>query len=423
MRATVIRSAKGAAGRFIADKKGGAAITMAILMPVLVGALAFGAEAGFWEYSRRELQDAADLSAHAAATQLRSGVTSNSTLKGVARPVAELSGYALGDAGITVATPPTSGAYAGNARAVQVQLNHSIRRYFTSVFTQTPVAFTVGAVALVSDGRPACILALDPSASATIAAGGSTDVTLTGCDLAANSVSPTSVLTTGGAVNIVTGCVTSVGGVYDAHDTITYTDCPAAIEHGPVTADPYAGVPQPDVTGCQNANAFTNAGNPSRPAPGCYNNVSNINRNIELSAGVYILNNSNIVLNGGRTITGDNVTIFLAGNSSIRVSGNSTIAITAPTTGIYSGLAIFGDRANAGEIDLTGNSGVSIVGGVYSPNSQITFTGNNSTFTAGQCTQVIGRTVTFWGSSDFDSDCSASGTKEIRTGQTIRIVE
>ncbi|MGE0408173.1 MAG: pilus assembly protein TadG-related protein [Amphiplicatus sp.] len=414
-----IRTIKGFAG----DRRGAAAIVMALLMPILIGALAFGAEAGYWEFSRRHLQDAADVSAHAAATQLRSGVKSNSALKAVAKPVAERGGYHLGEAGITVATPPTSGAYAGNASAVQVFLDNAIPRRFTGIFTQTPVAFTVSAVALVSNGRPACILALNPTASATIAAGGSSDVTLTGCDLAANSTSPTSVLTTGGAVNIVTGCVSTVGGVYDSHDTITYTDCPGPIEYGPVTPDPYAGVPEPSVTGCQNGNNFTNAGNPSTPAPGCYNNVGNINRDIVLSPGVYILNNSDVKLTGGRTITGTGVTIFLAGTSTMEVSGNSTINITAPTSGIYSGLAIFGDRDSAGELDLTGNSGVSIVGAVYSPNSDITFTGNNASFAAGQCTQVIGSTVTFWGSSDFDTVCSASGTKEVRTAQTIRIVE
>ncbi len=106
-------------------------------------------------------------------------------------------------------------------------------------------------------------------------------------------------------------------------------------------------------------------------------------RDIELSPGVYVLHNSDLRLNGGRKITGTGVTIFMSGTSTITVNGNSTIDITAPTSGVYSGIAIFGDRDSAGDFDLSGNSGVSIVGAVYSPNSSITYTGNNSSFTPG----------------------------------------
>ncbi|MEQ8936835.1 MAG: pilus assembly protein TadG-related protein, partial [Amphiplicatus sp.] len=60
--------------RYFADRRGGAALTLALLTPFIVGGLAFGAELGLWEQSRRKLQDAVDLSAHAAGTQLRSGV-------------------------------------------------------------------------------------------------------------------------------------------------------------------------------------------------------------------------------------------------------------------------------------------------------------------------------------------------------------
>lgn len=411
--------------RLSKDPAGNTTMVMAFLLPVLMGGLAFGAEAGVWQQTQRRLQHAVDAAAHAAATQLRSGVSSEATLKGIARPIAEAGGYVGGDPGIAVSTPPSTGGFAGNSSAVRVELAHEVKRNFTGIFDKSPLVFNVSAVALVSPGRPACILSLHATEDGAIAAGGSANVTLTGCDIAANSVSSSAVQTTGGAVDVVAGCVTAVGGISDPHSAITYTDCTGPIENGPVTADPYRSVAEPtvDVGTCQNANAFTNAGNPSRPSPGCFQNVGNINRDIELSPGVYVLHNSDLRLNGGRKITGTGVTIFMSGNSTIQVNGNSTFDIEAPLSGPYSGIAIFGDRDSAGEFDLTGNSGVSIVGAVYSPNSDVKFTGNNSTFTTGQCTQVIGGTVTFWGNSDFDTDCSASGTREVRTGQLIRIVE
>ncbi len=85
---------------------------------------------------------------------------------------------------------------------------------------------------------------------------------------------------------------------------------------------------------------------------------------------------------------------------------------------------MFGSRTSEVNMDLSGNSGSKIVGAVYSPNkdSDIKYTGSSVAYSSGQCTQVIGGTVTFWGNSDFSTDCANSGTTEIRAAQTIRIV-
>lgn len=69
---------------YLEDRRGGAAIVMALLTPLLIGGLAFGAEVGFWELEKRKLQNAADTAAHAAGTQLRSGITNDAALEAVA---------------------------------------------------------------------------------------------------------------------------------------------------------------------------------------------------------------------------------------------------------------------------------------------------------------------------------------------------
>lgn len=179
------------------------------------------------------------------------------------------------------------------------------------------------------------------------------------------------------------------------------------------------------------------SGNPSTPAGSgavrCYSgaaNTWNFSRNITLTSNTaYVLENTsgsvaNLSLNGGRTTTGTNVTLIFKGRWDIKLNGNSTINISAQTTGAYAGIALFGGRTSEVNVDLTGNNGAKIVGAIYSPNkdSDIKYTGSNLTYSSGQCTQVIGGTVTFWGNSNFSTNCSASGTKQIETAQSIKIV-
>ncbi len=192
-----------------------------------------------------------------------------------------------------------------------------------------------------------------------------------------------------------------------------------------------------DCTSTGTPTNFTQSGNPSTPSGSgalrCYSGAANswnFNRSINLTSNVaYVLENTSasaasLSLTGGRTITGTSVTLIFKGKWDIKLNGNSTINISAQTTGTYAGLALFGSRSSEVNIDLTGNNGAKVVGAIYSPNkdSDIVYTGSSLAYSAGQCTQVIGGTVTFWGNSNFSTNCSNSGTKEIKTAQSLKIV-
>ncbi|MGE0181636.1 MAG: pilus assembly protein TadG-related protein [Parvularculaceae bacterium] len=430
---------------YLEDVYGGAAIIMALMTPIIIGGLAFGAEVGGWEMTKRKLQNAADVAAFAAATQLRSG-KDVATMTAAAKAVAETSGYVGGDPGIAVESPPSTAPLAvdgtdpnGKAAYVYVTLTQTDRRVFTRYFARgsDTVSFSTAAIAHIQNGRPACVLALHPSASGAVSTGGSTNVSLSGCDIAANSISQTAITSTGNGSSVTADCISAVGSI-SVNSTYNLA-CPAPISNGPVTADPYANVPSPtscDYTG--NTNNFTQSGNPSTPAGSgairCYSGAANswnFNRSISLAPNVtYVLENTSanqvasLQLTGGKTITGANVTLHFKGKWNIKLVGNSTIDITAPTSGTYAGLALFGSRSSEVDMDLSGNNGAHIVGAVYSPNkdSDITYTGSNVAYSSGQCTQVIGGTVTFWGNSNFTTNCSNSGTKEIKAAQSIKIV-
>jgi hypothetical protein len=102
--------------------------------------------------------------------------------------------------------------------------------------------------------------------------------------------------------------------------------------------------------------------------------------------------------------------------------------LTAPTTGSTAGLAFFQDRnAPQGSANnFSGGTGQNITGAIYFPNEGISYTGSTSTSGA-KCTQLIALTLSFSGSSTFNSNCTGTGVKSIggssgSTGQ-VALVE
>jgi len=423
---------------FVKDRSGGAAIVMVVAMPIVLGGLAFGSEVAYWEFEKRGLQNEADTAAFAAGTQVRSG-NSAGAIAAAAVYVAAQSGFEGRDDQVMVEYPPASAPLTatgadpnGNNSYVYVTLDETIARRFTKFFsTEETVSLSASAIAHIQSGRPACVLALHPSAAGAISTGGSTAVDLNGCDIAANSISSSAIAANGNGSSVTADCISAVGDV-SVNNTYNLI-CPEPISNGPVTADPYKNVPMPTAAQCtsnSNLNQFPNQGSGTLR---CYSGNSGgvtVSNNATLASNTtYVFRNtgSNPLtwrINGNRVVTGAAVTLIFEGAWDVALNGTSSLRISAPTTGAYKGLALFGDRNSEVNMDLSGNNNGKIVGAIYSgnKNSDIVFTGSSLTYSSGECTQVIGGTVEFTGNSNFSTDCSASGTTDIVSGQSIKIV-
>ena len=156
------------------DRKGTTAITMALISPLIFAGLAFGSEYGYFEHSKRRLQNAADTAAFAAGTQLRSGL-GQSEMEYAATLIAEDSGYDNSVGTLTLVSPPTTGAYAGDNDAVHVTLSQPVDRRFSKIYDSSEFRLTVQSTVLVRNGRPACILSLNPSMDEAVLVSGNTD--------------------------------------------------------------------------------------------------------------------------------------------------------------------------------------------------------------------------------------------------------
>lgn len=449
-------------GRFASDRKGSTAIAMAILTPFMIAGLAFGTEVGYWELTKRRLQNAADTAAFAAATQKRLGLD-QSDFEDAALAVANDSGFTLAVEGqpnpdatgaLVVESPPTRGGYIGDDDAIMVSVDTTVPRRFTKLFLSNDVSITAFATAEVQNPRPACVLSLHPTASGAITVSGSTQVNLTGCDLAANSVSNDAIVKSSTGSTLTADCLSTVGGTAIDSSTsgVSLSDCPEPIENAPVTLDPYRDRPEPTVpatcaTGGEQNDFFSQPTKTESPLPSVGSPTNNNlgksyclgsgNTHVQgvtnLSPGIYVFRGpGTLSVNAGATLRGDDVVLYLTDGADIDINGNANIDLAAPTPATqpspsplepYYGLVIYFDRDDTTNSEINGGSNFSLVGAVYGANTNITFNGNTAGSGPGECTQVIGARVTFSGNSSFDTDCSNSGTSAIVTAQSISLVE
>ncbi len=114
------------------DDRGSTTIMIALSAPVVVGALGVGVDTGAWYMEKRRVQQIADAAALGGARVLSTG-QSVSTAQTVANRDAARNGYtAATGASIVVNSPPTSGAYAGKAGAVEVIVVRNLPSLFSS---------------------------------------------------------------------------------------------------------------------------------------------------------------------------------------------------------------------------------------------------------------------------------------------------
>lgn len=418
---------------FLRDESGAAALLLAIVFPVMIGGMALGAEAGYWFVGQRQLQQAADLAAHAAAVTKRSG-GNETEMRDAALSVARGSGFEDGSDSLSLLNPPTSGAYAGRDDSVEIGIVRQQQRYFTQIYDDGPVPLRARAVAAVEVGSTACLLALSGSASGAVTISGSTEVSFDGCDMASNSTASDSFLMNSGAAGASTGCVNTVGGAVTTAD-LTLSGCDAVNEGAPPAADPYADIAEPDLTGtCESGSVGqNNQTTVVTPTESHSSGVSSmrfcsgldVSGDVTFKPGLYLIEGGDFVINSNALVAGTDVTFFLADGVNLRFNGSATFQLSAPDeeSNPYRGLLIFGSRtASLVQHQMNGAASSTLDGAIYTPASPLDFTGD-FTGGGGGCTQIVADTVLFSGNSALAVNCLAAGTRPISVRQEVRLVE
>jgi hypothetical protein len=284
------------------------------------------------------------------------------------------------------------------------------------------------AVAKVHVAGEACVLALRPTAIRGVETSGSASVNLSGCTLAANTKSA-SALYMSGSGTLYAESLWSAGGIYISGSSSTQFEQPPMEYMWPLP-DPYASLPIPTGGSCT-ANNASYSGTTITINPGVYcGGISfGSGANVTLNPGTYYVRDGNFDAKAQAVVQGTGVTIILTGTTASKVgavdiNGNTDVTLSAPTgtSDTYRGLVFVQQRNGTADSKFNGGSRTKISGGVYFPNTRVTWNGDN-TYAAPDCTQIVAAVVTFTGNTTLNNaGCKARGVKPVSV-DLVRLVE
>jgi hypothetical protein len=286
-------------------------------------------------------------------------------------------------------------------------------RWCSPTFVDGDVDFSARAVATYNSASSACILALHPNIGSAAKFSGSSQLTLNGCSVMANSVAADAV-NVQGAAKLAADCVISGGGV-TATSGLTMGKCESPITQAPPVADPFKNLPVPPApSGCA-----TVPNNGAINATKRFCSGMDFKGNVTLAPGVYYVS-GDISVNSNAVISGTGVTFYITDGGHVKMAGTPQINLSAPTSGTYSGMLFFGDRNTVGgDNKFLGTANSSLTGTIYFPSQNVIYQGDYSGVDG--CTQVVGRTVEWTGNATVAADCSAHGMAPIPVLTLVRL--
>jgi len=437
------------------DKRGNALVIAAAALPLVIGSAGLASDTIQWALWKRQIQRAADSGALAGVYSIvelsgdRTGVSDavtrdmlyNSHIK-----------YTVTKA----VSAPTSGAFATDANAVQVQLSVQQRLGFSGMFLNYVPTITATAVATVVPSGHYCVISLENTSATGITATGNADVDL-GCGMITNSTSLTAAVATGSS-DVNASPIAAVGGIPAS------THWAAGTQLMPFTmaqADPFAAINPPASTSYPSGNctnfindhphdvhdaSYWTAGTFS-PMTGasagamCFRGDINIQGDVTFPAG------SVIVLDGGSLSVGAQGSLSCAGctfiltnrdTSSSPTIGNmnfnagATLNLTAPGTSAtgaaaaYQGILVYQDRraqdgtSSGQQSQMNGNASSTLQGALYFPKQQVQFNGTAGMHT--ECFQLVARRVYYSGTMNISNSCPTDSGAHDFTGSKVRLV-
>ena len=386
MRALVVFSAiVKYAIRLRADKRGTVALLMGLLLVPLVGALGVGFEVSNWYLTLRGMQNAADAAVIAAATN------GGSNYDVEANAVAAGYGFVNGTNSISIAVSNTAACPSGGNNCYSVTISGLMPllvsqvvgyRGDTTLNGSPAKMLNAAAVATQSNASaPFCLLALG---SGGIRTNGAPKANMK-CNVMSNYGSTCNGHNLGAPIGAAhttnNGCgVTQYSNVPAAADP--YLALASNIPANPCSSYPQKpgkkGTPLPvsnQLSGSQSWSGYV-------IKCGDIQLTGNVTVNAPAGA-VLIIENGQLDTNGYSitTTSGSGLTVVFSGDNGSYThapTGGGTLDIAAPTSGIWSGIAIYQDPNLTSGVDISaaGNTPAwDITGVVYLPKSSVTFSG------------------------------------------------
>ncbi len=378
--------------RLCGDCHGNVAVMMGLLIVPLAGGLGLGFEVSNWYMTKRAMQNAADAAALAAA----SNASSNYDVE--AKAVAALYGYIDGRNNVTVTASNAATCPSGSGTCYSVTITSMNSLYLapvvgfdgdTIVNGTRQKSLTSSAVALQATVQwPLCLLALNTTGTA-LRTNGAPKTNFAGCSVMSDSGATCN----GSNLNADAGMAAGTNNGCGAKE---YSKVP-------VVADPYAGLaasipkntcgsypqePGKHGSPLPTSNLWTGTkslGSGNTQVCGDLQLTGDVTvQTNDLSGATLVIENGQLDLNGHTLTTsnGSALTVIFSGDNAGSYThaptGNGTLDIQAPTSGTWSGVALYQDPnlKNGVDVSYAGNNPTwDLTGLVYMPNSSATFSG------------------------------------------------
>jgi Flp pilus assembly protein TadG len=329
------RRLSGGAGRllrrFDRDQRGNVAITAAVVLPILIGAIGMGVTYSIGNSTRNDMQNALDASVLAGVIASNSGGDPMATAGTVFQ--SNLSAWAKGNAsGINPSFDWDKSILTGQASGTATNL-------FGGVLTTKTYTITVNSAA-TSSTTPICVLGLNGLDNGAFDINGSKAVFDASCGVQANSNSKSGMSLEGNPT-----AKAKKFGVTGGHKGDGFSPVPS--DGSTVVADPYASIPFPSYDVCASTKKPVEVTGSPPPPPGTYCGGMHIGAGVTvtLQPGIYVMVGGPFWAEGGAVITGDQVMIAFTGDgATLRLGGNSSMTVTSPTSGTYMNMQFMQDN-------------------------------------------------------------------------------
>ena len=419
--------------RIWSDESGAVAFIFALTATVIIAGLGLGIDVGVWHRTDRNLQNGADAAAIAAA---RNGTSS---YQSEAKAVAAQYGLVDGSGGVTVTALNNQTCPNGQTNCYSVTIAMSAApQFFSQVIGIPAPPMSSSAMAGGGQTHSYCLIALSSSGTdPAITTNGAPKADLSGCSIMSN----TSADCHGHDLKADNG---------DAHKTDNGCGVNQNSNVAPV-ADPYASLASnipTDPCGGLYPQEPTKKSDPPLPpllntwgSPGVTTPMalqyppSTANHGIVCGdlqllgdvtltttapGSLLVIVNGQLDTNGHtlKTVAGSALTIIFtgtAGSYTHAPTGGGTLDFPAPTSGTWSGVAIYQDPSLTTGVDISaaGNSPTwDITGLVYLPHSSVTFSGAvNKSSNGASCFALVVDNITINGTGDIlaKGGCAAAG--------------
>lgn len=419
--------------RLRADQRGNVAVMMGFVLPVFVGFLGIGFEVSNWYLTKRAMQNAADAAAIAAATN---GTSSYALEAGA---VAAAYGFTNGQNNVTVTASNTAACPSGGNTCYSVMITGLVPLYVSEVVgfqgdtvvnSRAQKQLSSTAVATQTTIQvPLCLLALGTSGAQDIVTNGNPNANLAGCSVMAN----TSSRCNGSNLHADYGL---------AHGT--NSGCGVIQVSGvPAVPDPFASLATniPTNTCGSYPQEPSKKTDPALPSSNLWSGSQSLSGNVQVcgdlqltgdvtinapAGAVLVIENGQLDTNGHKLSTADGsaLTVVFSGTNGgsythaptdTSAGGKGTLDIAAPTSGPWSGVALYQDPnlTTGVNISAAGNSPTwDISGLVYLPHASVTISGAVNKSSHGQsCFVMVMDDVTINGTGDITETggCKAAG--------------